>query len=1559
MRTTDVDLSPKDISALTSPDALAAFLARLDYKTDSRTPLTPQALGLTGETANAIKKVELLAKDEDDELLVVFAQPRSLTAKVRNDAVRALGRRIEYYLLILASDFESIEFVLVDKQKRDKPGPASTAQIQVVPKVICVDRRDPGRSLQALRRFTWTCQYGLDQFDKLRSTFDYAAYAGKYFHNRALFSDHYLEDQYCLKANPAWGESPASMFLGTQELLKDGPQRWQNQGKQVVLQQLFEPIFRQLGFQVVAYRNGKPDHQTDPDYLFKDSDGETLTAAFVYPWNRWLDGPDVHDADNPEENPGACVVTALDAGMANWIVVTNGRLWRLYSRHAHARATNYYEVDLIEALAASGETDPNEAFRYWWLFFRPDAFRVRSGESRCWLDGILHGSRDYAKRLGDRLKERIFFTIFPHLAKGFLVDAEGRLAHSSPHTLEELGEVFEATLTLLYRLLFLLYAESRDLLPIRETSYGNASLKKLKEEIAEKAGTILDEAKGRLEKTYSPKETGLYDRLAKLFEAVDKGDPVLNVPTYNGGLFSTTPDDSDVREQKIARFLKTHKIPDRFLAEAIDRLGRDQDEKTLALVFIDYKSLEVRHLGSIYEGLLEFKLKVASEDLTTQADKGAERYIPLSQAKGKKGKTTKVEVSKGEVYLSNDKADRKASGSYYTPDPIVEYIVTQAVGPVLDEKLEALRPEFRKVRKTYDRHLGNAKYPGSGVNVKDPSALREFAARETYNSHRDLVDRLFDLKVLDPAMGSGHFLVEAVDFVTDRLLTFLNAFPINPVGFALERTRNSILESLGKQGVSVDPAKLTDINLLKRHVLKRCIYGVDLNPMAVELAKVSLWLDAFTLGAPLSFLDHHLRPGNSLVGATIKELRSETSGLLGLDYFPLLQAIQRFLEISRSADATADEVANSVKLHKEARRRLSGYKIVLDLLVAEHFGFPKAAALVREGSDLNFSDLEQFTESLHDDDERFLVAQVQDLARRPDRLFFHWEIEFPEVFFGFVEHSNQQIKHKDQLAAGSAGFDAIVGNPPYVRQQWVKSLNNYLKRTFQTFDSAGDLYVYFQEIEIQNLRANGRMGMIVANKWMRSGYGEALRGYLRRTTQPLEVIDFGHSPIFPDADTFPCILLVIKRFTPLAAKAQTPEDEELVACEVPRDRWSDSMDLIAYANTNHHLIPTKLLRDEGWSLEPTQVQLLLERIRVKGQPLGDYVGRPPLMGIKTGLNEAFIIDGSTRDRLVEEDAKSESIFRPLLRGRDAARWNNRDSSYFLITLTSSENAEWPWSEAKSKAEEIFRRTYPAIFSHLLPFREDLIKRQDQGRFYWELRSCDYMQEFDKPKIAYQDLAWFSEFAQEESGSVANNTVYFIPTRDSVLLAVLNSPLLWWYMWRKAQHGKDEVLRLFTDFVVTLPIPSLSGEMRATTERLTEQIIGIEKKTQEFEAEFTESIRAALSIEVPSEKLVSWLPLSTEDFAKRLFKSAGAKQPSSKLIEDIHVFHQTRRTRQIELLGQQLSIERQLAGLVEDAYGLTLEDKVLLRSTRPVRDPLTTLEAKIRGGESFEPSEEAS
>ena len=420
---------------------------------------------------------------------------------------------------------------------------------------------------------------------------------------------------------------------------------------------------------------------------------------------------------------------------------------------------------------------------------------------------MLEDSEAFAKRLGERLKDRVFEEIFPHFAEGFIQEAGGtaRLLTLADQQREaELSDCFQATLTFLYRLLFLLYAESRDLLPVRETrGYREASLTKLKEEVAKAAGTLEDQVRKGVEKAYRNDSTALYDRIFELCRVVDKGNPELNVPLYNGGLFLTTVDDEDTSEEaKHARFLARHKLPDRFLALGLDLMARDVDEKRGDLVFIDYKSLGVRQLGSIYEGLLEFKLRVATEKMAVVKGKKTEEVVSYAEAKRKKlkiltkgrGKDAEERTySKGTVYLENDRRERKATGSYYTPDYIVKYIVENTVGPVLEEKFEALRPKLREAQKRLAKEREKAAALRKALGKSDDPE------REAYLKTRALVDELFSVKVLDPAMGSGHFLVEAVDFVTDRMLRFLNAFPWNPVAVRIGRNP---AEDSGRHGRS-------------------------------------------------------------------------------------------------------------------------------------------------------------------------------------------------------------------------------------------------------------------------------------------------------------------------------------------------------------------------------------------------------------------------------------------------------------------------------------------------------------------------------------------------------------------------------------------------------------------------------------------------------------------------------------------------------------------------------------------------------------------------------------
>ena len=1016
-------------------------------------------MGITASSLERqIRHIERVAVHDDgaEPLDVYLIELTSVTVAVTHALARALRNRAGNYLLALTDDYERIDFVLLQRYLRAiSHSPMTTQQVAIRPRVLTVNRRDPTQvQLRVLRRFTYTEADSDAQYDKLLSAYTVADWSEPLYNNRALFSDYYLNER--LPELSVWSERPEEVYHRLRKTLDTARQTALTGVEGKTSPGLVDMALAALGFSVSPAPGGE-----NPDYtLYAPDDAEKPVAAcLAYPWNRYLDGRDeTRDTQTPDENPGARVVTVLESGEAPWAIVTNGKLWRLYSARTHSRSTNYYEIDLEETLAME---DPNRAFRYFWLVFRLDAFVnrevVRDGQSRemCFLDEVLADSEEYAKRLGERLKERVFERIFSHFAKGFIEHLRGQAGFAAPlqasllPVAQQLSlkrepdeeyrrQVFQGTLTLLYRLLFLLYAESRGLLPVREVrGYREESLTKLKEDVAKKAGNIADDVPNQLRKAYgvSAEATGLYDRLLALFEVIDRGSRDLNVPLYNGGLFVTSPaNDDHTPEAEAARFLAAHKIPDRYLALGLDQLARDLDDKRQDLVFIDYKSLGVRQLGSIYEGLLEFKVRIAQEKMAVVKGKKTEEVIPYGVAGKSKqkvlttgrGRNAEERVyNLGDVYLEIDRRERKASGSYYTPDHIVKYIVENTVGPVLAEKFEKLRPRFREAQRAYSQAVARAQnFVRQGMRPDDPAKVA--------NSYEGLVDDLFDVKVLDPAMGSGHFLVEAVDFICDRILGeregLLRAFPWNPVTKYLQDTREAIIAEMERQGVTVDTSRLTDINLLKRHVLKRCVYGVDLNPMAVELAKVSLWLDCFTIGAPLSFLDHHLKCGNSLIGTTVQEVESElakqqkghVASLFGGPFQGLLAATATIEELRRIPDATVEQAERSSSLFAEFEKSQAPYKKALHIWVSRHFGNKRAQEyLTLAGPDL----VQQINSG-----GKGLSPQYQETIGRgaeigKEKRFFHWDLEFPEAF---VDLQGGRWKPKEER-----GFDAVVGNPPY------------------------------------------------------------------------------------------------------------------------------------------------------------------------------------------------------------------------------------------------------------------------------------------------------------------------------------------------------------------------------------------------------------------------------------------------------------------------------------------------------------------------------------------------
>jgi hypothetical protein len=959
MHILDIELTASDVQALNGADAIAALFARLGYHTDARTLQTPANLGITADgTVRPIKRTELIA-DQEGLFQIYLFELTGITVAHTRALTRAFRNRAGNYLLVLASDYEHLDFVLLERYLPSGSANGATLgqrQVGIRPHVLTIDRRKPNRiELRVLRRLTWTEADAFAQYDKLLSAYAVADWSEEFFNNRALFSDYYLLER--LPERPQWVEDPKPSYIRLRQLYQGAASQFAGKERDLLLRELMEPVLQALGFDA---RPGKKlgSRVSEPDYrlyakvsgLTQPKDSPVRALCLVYPWGRSLDGKDDRrDNETPEENPGAVVVSLLEKGEAPWAMVTNGKLWRLYSQRTHSRATNYYEIDLEEVLAHAGPQAAHaaESFRYFWLFFRCQAFEPveieREGKTvrLTWLDQLLLESADYAKALGERLKDHVFEQVFPHLAAGFIKDIRERGSINTGLSQEALDVIFQGTLTLLYRLLFLLYAEARDLLPVKEArGYFEVSLRRLKSEVAEAAGSIADEAEVKLKRQYRDDGYELYDRLPYLFRVVDGGNPSLNVPVYNGGLFLSDPEEKDNSpEAQAARFLNTTKVPDRFLARALDLLARDVDRKRQDLVFIDYKSLGVRQLGSIYEGLLEFKLRIADRKLAIVKQKGREVYVPFQDldARGQeRAERQNHIIRKGHPYLDNDKRERKATGSYYTPDHIVTYIVEHAVGPVLQEKFEAMRPRLREAQRQrrgfFERQEAFRK---QGLKP-EPDSKADLIGRE-------LVDALFDLKILDPAMGSGHFLVEAVDYITDKALDFLNAFPWNPVFAHLAQMRHTILQEMDDQGITIDPKRLTDVNLLKRHVLKRCVYGVDLNPMAVELAKVSLWLDCFTLGAPLSFLDHHLRCGNSLIGVTVDEVNQavqtgQLSLLAGTRFEGMKQAVAGMIRIGELSDVTAAQVHESRREYMRASDAMKPARRLLDVYTSQWFG---------------------------------------------------------------------------------------------------------------------------------------------------------------------------------------------------------------------------------------------------------------------------------------------------------------------------------------------------------------------------------------------------------------------------------------------------------------------------------------------------------------------------------------------------------------------------------------------------------------------------------------------
>jgi len=889
--------------------------------------------------------------------------------------------------------------------------------------------------------------------------------------NRGLFADNFLESR--LPEMPEW-KRPEGMneaYTAVHRLYTEKASEFERYNEAQTELNFIQPVLDILWHEQqphytyqVQVNIPNTDVRRQPDYaFFRNATDRESAYPRLGTLEYWRDVPCLGDAKrwsasldksrDYDENPSAQIVNYLYRSGVRWGILTNGRIWRLYEREKSRVGSVYFEVNLEEIL----QKGDKEEFKWFYLFFRRLAF-LPVGEARPFVERVFEGSVEYAATVGERLKESVYEAL-RLLMNGFF---EYRANNLDRRNAEHVKLVHENCLIVLYRLLFLLYAEDRNLLPRNDETYAHYSLYRLQKDI---------NIKLRRKQPYAPNLHRFWDELTNLFNLIDIGFKEGGIPAYNGGLFN--PEKHPYIAHTPVNGMPRWDIGDHRLADVIDMLAYQRVQWNVpGSDDIDYNSLAVQHLGSIYEGLLELKPQVADEALVEVLEGGRQLYKPAREVPDPRlvrGQPAH-RIADGEIYLTTNRGERKATGSYYTPTYIVDYIVQNTVGVLADEaaqKVADLHPEVKanveRLQTTY-----NARVKQYGAASNEVAQIRKAIEDE---KHR-LLEPYLSLRILDPAMGSGHFLVGAADTLSMAMAT-------DPNLLTPEETNGE------------DPQ-----SYYKRLVVEHCLYGVDLNLLAVELAKLSLWLHTVSRNKALSFLDHHLRCGNSLIGARLeqdlmkeppifnergKRINEENNQLV-MGFTDALQSrhLSDFLRILRQIGEiqTRDAESEHLKQHlfyglEEERKK---FRSVANCWLAPFFGItitPEQYQLAARSLNGTIQDWQSISEQ-----KWFIDAQTIANLKH----FFHWELEFPEIFF-----DTDRYKNIDER-----GFDTIIGNPPY-GSQFTDSDANFIKTRFPDVQYRAESYVAFMSLAIELCKQFARSSMIVPDNWMYLDFTETLR----------------------------------------------------------------------------------------------------------------------------------------------------------------------------------------------------------------------------------------------------------------------------------------------------------------------------------------------------------------------------------------------------------------------------------------------------------------------------------
>ncbi len=527
---------------------------------------------------------------------------------------------------------------------------------------------------------------------------------------------------------------------------------------------------------------------------------------------------------------------------------------------------------------------------------------------------------------------------------------------------------------------------------------------------------------------------------------------------------------------------------------------------------------------------------------------------------------------------------------------------------------------------------------------------------------------------------------------------------------------------------------------------------------------------------------------------------------------------------------------------------------------------------------------------------------------------FDWKAAFPEVF-----------------AAG--GFDVVIGNPPYIRQEWLAPYKAYWQTAFESFDSVADIYAYFYELGVKLLRPEGRLGFITSGSWVRGNFGEALRRFLTTNARLEEMIDFGEFQPFEDAEMIrPTIAILSKRSPGGALKLF-----KWLTSGRPPENLGDAVASAPTMRTDH-------LGKDAWELESDEVIDLRKKLAARGRMLREFTGGKLFRGILTGLTDVFVIDDDKKRELLAHDVRSADLIRPFAQGTHLRPWYMEKTGQHLLAIKSSVDHQWPWSETGERAESVFAETYPAIYDHLKEHKDRAVKRSDKGRYWWELRSCAYWAMFEQDKIVWPDISKLPRFSVDVERHCVGNTVYTIPGKDSYLLAVLSSWATWFFISKTAQplrlRENRWQYRLFTQFMENVPIPVAPDNERNAVASLAERCCSLAEQQYTGQIHVQDRLIAAFGQDekgqargVLNNKAKEWWeqPLSNLGTAlKESFKLPRSPFTNPKTADEWEPYL-TEKRGEIESLAKQLAdAEAEINERVYKLFQLTPADVKLLQ-----------------------------